>query len=182
VLIKLVIILLLSMSKQKQDHFMKLYEPVHHQFERFCRARAFGEMDFKDLMNDSLLIAYQKFDALKNEQSILPFLIGISIRVLGNFLQKKRPEQYFNSYEYTIRDEQTSPSEKADIYFLHKALAKLSIQNREVLILFEITGLSIKEIALLQNLSEAAVKQRLKRSRDLLRGLLTKETITVKDI
>lgn len=170
------------MSKQKQDHFMKLYEPVHHQFERFCRARAFGEMDFKDLMNDSLLIAYQKFDALKKEQSILPFLIGISIRVLGNFLQKKRPEKYFNSYEYTIKDEQTSPSEKADIYFLHKALAELSIQNREVLILFEITGLSIKEIALLQNLSEAAVKQRLKRSRDLLRGLLTKETITVKDV
>jgi RNA polymerase sigma-70 factor (ECF subfamily) len=65
---------------------------------------------------------------------------------------------------------------------LHKALAELSIQNREVLILFEITGLSIKEIALLQNLSEAAVKQRLKRSRELLRGLLTKETITVKDV
>ena len=70
-------------SKQQQN-FLKLYEPVHDRFERFCRARVFGNMEYQDLMNDTLLVAFQKFDTLKSEKAFLSFLIGISVRILAN--------------------------------------------------------------------------------------------------
>ena len=160
------------MSKEKQEQFMGLYQPVHDRFERFCRARCFGEMDHKDLMNDTLLIAFEKFETLQKEQSFLPFLMGISIRVLGNFLQKKKTEKYQQHFENTIQDQQSSPSEKADIYFLHLALSQLSSEKREALLLFEIIGMRVSEIAQLQNISEAAIRQRLKRSRIELADIL----------
>ena len=50
---------------------MKLYEPVHANFEKFCKARVYGEMDFQDLMHDSLLIAYKKFDKVTEPKAFL---------------------------------------------------------------------------------------------------------------
>jgi RNA polymerase sigma-70 factor (ECF subfamily) len=32
---------------------MEYYEPVHARFERFCKAKAYGRLDFKDLMHDA---------------------------------------------------------------------------------------------------------------------------------
>jgi RNA polymerase sigma-70 factor (ECF subfamily) len=78
------------MSKDKQAHFLLLYEPVHDRFERFCRARAFGEMDVRDLINETLLIAYQRMDTLRSEQAFLSFLFSISVNVLNNHHRKKK--------------------------------------------------------------------------------------------
>jgi len=64
----------------------------------------------------------------------------------------------------------------AEIYFLYKALAMLPEEQRECLVLFEITGFSIKEIMVIQNSSESAIKQRLKRGRAKLLELLTFES------
>ncbi len=87
------------MNSSKEKSFMKLYEPVHENFEKFCKARVYGEMDFKDLMHDTLLIAYKKFDTLFDSKSFLSFLFGISIRVLSNANKKKRPELWQNDSE-----------------------------------------------------------------------------------
>jgi RNA polymerase sigma-70 factor (ECF subfamily) len=49
-------------------------------------------------------------------------------------------------------------------------------EQREAIILFEIAGFSIKEIVVIQNASESAVKQRLKRGREKLVEILTYES------
>jgi RNA polymerase sigma-70 factor (ECF subfamily) len=64
------------MTSKKQKHFLKLYQPVHARFEKFCRARAFGDMPYEDLINDSLLIAFKKMEEIKNEKAFLSFLIS----------------------------------------------------------------------------------------------------------
>jgi len=45
---------------------MKIYEPFHAQFERFCKARVYGEMEYVDLINETMITAYQKFDVIKD--------------------------------------------------------------------------------------------------------------------
>ena len=45
------------MIKERQKRFLALYEPNHDRFERFCRARVYGRMEYQDLINESLLIA-----------------------------------------------------------------------------------------------------------------------------
>ena len=154
------------MSKQRQHRFLHLYRPVHDRFEQFCRARAYAEYPYEDLMNETLLIAYQKMDQVSSPASLLPFLIGISRKILANSRKKMRP---INSLHASGLDYVPDPLDQIDqqyeVEFLHHALAKLPPLQQEALILFEITGLSIKEIMDLQKSTEAAVKQRLSRGR-----------------
>lgn len=167
---------------KKQTHFLKLYEPIHNSFERFCRARVYGSMEYRDLMNESLLIAFEKLDSLKSEKAFLSFLIGISIRVLANYNKKKKEDSITTTEQLNLIDNNTKTDKDAEIYMLHKALNELPETQKEALILFEISGFSIKEVAKIQEASESAIKQRLKRGREKLTEILTFESLPKKEV
>jgi len=161
------------MTSKKQKHFLKLYQPVHARFEKFCRARAFGDMPYKDLINDSLLIAFKKMETIKNEKAFLSFLIGISTRILAN---SKRKMKAINVNEPAIFNQHPDPNnfieKQFEIELLYQSLAKLPELQKEAIILFEITGFSIKEIMEIQKSGESAVKQRLARGRKELAKII----------
>ena len=163
------------MSNKKKE-FMNLFEPIHARFERFCKARVYGEMDFRDLMQESVSVAFEKFDTLKDKKAFLHFLFGISIRILANSNRKMSEERMSTEHLNTQQIENYSEKqlEKEDLY---KALQLLPDLQREALILFEISGFSIKEIAELQEAGESAVKQRLLRGRQQLTQLLTEPQV-----
>lgn len=162
------------MNKRKQKEFLNLYEPIHDRFERFCRARVYGDMDYRDLMNETLLRAYQKFDELRAKEAFLSFLFSISVRILANNKRKRKENtDEFERKAMLAVSENSRTDQNADVYFLHKALAQLPDEQRECIILFEISGFSIKEIVEIQNTTESAVKQRLRRGRIRLKELLT---------
>lgn len=162
------------MLKRKHIRFLRLYDPVHKRFERFCQVRCYGEMAPEDLMNETLLIAYEKIDELQSKEAFLSFLCGISIRVLANNNRKMRPESAADFPKevtaYTLTDAE------AEKHFLYEALHMLQPDQQEAVILFEITGFKIREIAEIQNTTEDAVKQRLKRGRERLKEILTYES------
>lgn len=165
------------MIESKQDRFLRLYKPIHDRFERFCRARVYGDMEFKDLMNDTLLVAYEKLDTLKSEKAFLSFLFSISVRILANNHKKKKAETFESEEKFaSFSDESANTERDTEVYLLHKALALLPEDQRECLILFEISGFNIKEIAVIQNASQSAVKQRLRRGRLKLTEILTFES------
>ena len=168
------------MSKKKQEQFLALYEPIHDRFERFCRARVYGDMDFRDLMNDSLLVAFEKFETLRSKEAFLSFLFSISVRIIGNYHQKKKVERFQKEDNIlAIQDKNSNPQEQADVHFLHQALAQLPEEQRECILLFEIAGFSLKEIVEIQGASESAIKQRLKRGREKLAEILTFDASTL---
>ncbi len=153
---------------------MELYEPIHVRFEKFCKARAYGNFNFKDLMHDALVVAYERFDSLKKEDAFLHFLFGIAIRLLANENRKistERLSDHAQVYNYSVESDRTD--RMLEINLLYEAISKLPDQQKESIILFEISGFSIKEIAELQQSSEDAVKQRLVRSRKKLLELMT---------
>lgn len=160
------------MNTEKKKTFMLLYEPNHARFERFCKARVYGEMDFKDLMHDTVVIAFQKFDSLNDPKAFLSFLIGIAIRILANNKRKlDRSEMYVK--DISFRDfEDELHVRKMDADHLYAAMSLLPAVQRETLILFEILGYSIKEIADFHQAGESAVKQRLSRGRSALKEIL----------
>ncbi|MEM8523671.1 MAG: RNA polymerase sigma factor [Bacteroidota bacterium] len=162
------------MSKRKQDDFLELYKVVHNDFERFCRARAYHDMPYEDLMNETLFIAYQKLDQLEKRTSFLSFLIGISLRVLANSRRKKRAiaTNFEEHHHQNYIVEQDDFTRFSDVELLHFALSQLPKQQREAIILFEITGFSIREIMEIQSSGKSAVKQRLARGRKELAKIL----------
>ena len=72
--------------------------------------------------------------------------------------------------------DQSKADADAEVYMLHQALRHLSEEQRESIILFEISGIPIKEIAVIQETSESNVKQRLRRGREKLCKVLSFES------
>ena len=165
------------MSTSKQQSFMKLYEPVHERFEKFCKARVYGDFEFKDLMHETIIIAYNKFDQVSDEKGFLFFLFGICRRILANNNRKMNSINWDDSKEITSEFSINEGQKNLEVDDLHKALSQLPENQREAIILYEITGFSVKEIAELQNAGESAVKQRLARGRQQLLELLTEKTV-----
>jgi len=165
------------MGVSPQERFMALYRPVHDNFERFCRARVYGEMEYTDLINETLLVAFQRMNTLRDESAFLSFLFSIAVKILANSSRKRRTESLsFQDGERAPRSAVAASAEQAmAVDELHGALAKLPKAQRESLILFEINGFSIKEIMEIQDAGESTVKQRLKRGREKLRKLLQDE-------
>lgn len=167
----------MAQKSTRHIRFLALYEPVHSRFERFCRARCYGEMEPEDLINETLLLAYEKLDNLRADAAFLSFLFGISVRILANDKRKMRPESSEKIGEFGPFSTAQSPEQAADVHYLHQALAELPLEQREALILFEISGFSVKEVAEIQEVSEDAIKQRLRRGRQGLREILNYESV-----
>jgi len=162
------------MAEDKKIAFMKLYEPVHAQFERFCKARVYGQLDYKDLMHDTIVIAFKKFEDIKEKKAFLHFLFGIAIRILSNNKKKKSLEYRENLNTETKASTTLSDTERnIELEHLKIALSQLPDEQKEAILLFEVGGFSIKEITTLQKCSESAVKQRLSRGRQNLLAILT---------
>lgn len=159
------------MTQSKKQAFMELYQPIHENFERFCRARVYGDTDFKDLMHDTIVIAFEKFEKLEDPKAFLHFLFGISIRVLANTNRKQRLVHVTDEAQ-NVPDETLRADRNEDVHLLYQAMSRLPEEQREALALFEISGFSIAEIAELQNAGVSAVKQRLARGRKALLELL----------
>ncbi len=161
----------------KKKLFMELYEPVHGSFERFCKARSYGVCDFNDLMHDTLIIAFEQFDTLKNKEAFLSFLFSITNKVHANFRRKNKPMSFSevtgieNSPDHTFSIEKNFQHDE-----LYEALNKLPIDYRNCIILFEIAGFSIKETAEIQECTIDALKQRLSRGRKMLVEALSEKT------
>jgi len=162
------------MKENKQKEFLALYEPVHARFERFCRARVYGGMEYEDLMNETILVALEKLGTEKNPEAFLSYLIGIAIRILANASRKHKAETGVDEMVLTnVIDPGNETDHRAEIDLLYQTMTLLPDDQREALILFEITGFSIKEIAKIQDTGESAVKARLTRGRKNLASLLS---------
>ena len=162
------------MYNYEQKTTCLFHETLRARFERFCRARVYGRMEYKDLMNETLLVAYQKLDTLKSEASFLSFLFSISVRILANDKRKKKEElEVSDEVLRAFPDINANSDIDTDVTFLHQALNCLPEVQKEAIILFEIAGFNLKEITEIQEASLSAVKQRLKRGREKLTEILT---------
>lgn len=163
-------------DSEKKKEFMILYKELHGPLLRFARAMTRNREDAKDLASETILIAYENFHKVKNRQMFLSYLFSIATR-----LHKRRRWRLrlFGEYDETralqITADTLAPDSSLDIEALYIALDKLPSKMKETVVLFEISGLSIKEIVDIQGGTISGVKSRLVRGRELLKSLLSDE-------
>lgn len=171
------------MSNSKQKLFLSAYEQCHEPFLRYCSALSFGKMDTEDLVQDVLLSAYHHFDKIKEKDKLLHYLIRAAKNKMISKWRKKKPvEALTELHANRLLVQQMSPETVMDIQLLYRLLDKLPQSQKEALILFEISGFKIKEIAAIQNSKEAAIKTKLSRGRQKLKALLESNAISITSI
>jgi RNA polymerase sigma factor (sigma-70 family) len=164
------------------DHarFRRLLEPVYASALKFARHVSKSASEGDDLFQESLLRALTKLDRLRNEAAFKPWLYRIVISVHRNrsrrafwkrFVQESTPlvePDPATSGDYRVAD--WSPDAAEAARRARDALASLAPVYREAIVLFEIEGWQVDELAALYGVSASAVKSRLARGRAKLRA------------
>lgn len=143
-----------------------------------CRATAEGD----DLFQDAMLHAFTKLDALRDDAAARSWLYRIVItkhrsRARRAFWRRLIPladtdaDDRDPAVEELYRTEAWSPGAADANRRARAALARLPAAVREAIVLFEIEGWQVDEIATIQRSSASAVKSRLSRGRAQLRAL-----------
>jgi RNA polymerase sigma-70 factor (ECF subfamily) len=170
------------MSTAYQDEFLKLYEQIHERFTRHCGSLAYGLMQTEDLVNDTILVTLQKFSLIRDKNKLLPFMMAVAGNIMKNHWRKNRFKSPFDEEALKKLEARiNSPETALDVHYLYKALSTLHPKEKEAVLLFEVSGFSVKEIANIQHSNESAVKTRLSRARQRLREILSDEPANNKE-
>lgn len=171
----------MNTTNAKQELFMKLYNPVEGNLSAFCFAKTRNRDDAKELVSETVLCAYENLHTLKAEKAFLSFLFTIAsninkVRYKNNqrFVVSE-PELFEMMYSDTVQSDVLT-----DIKILYEALDKLPLLQKEAIYLYDILGMSQKEIAAIQNSTVINTKLRIHRGKKRLAEILRDETKPVK--
>jgi len=161
-------------NSQKIAEFMQLYKPVQHRLSAYCRVVTGNEGKAMDLIQDTIATAFESFEKLRDAESFLFFLFGIARNC---HLKQQRRMKFFGNQAGIKSSNIEIVSDDVemlhDVELMHKCIASLNSEQREVILQFHILGFSIREISERFTITEAAVKNRLMRGRENLRQLLS---------
>lgn len=153
---------------------MQLYRPVQHRLSAYCRVVTGSEEKAFDLIQDTLVAAFEDFGNLRDSGSFQFFLFGIARNC---HLKQQRRWKFFGKQTdikpVNIEVASDSIEMQYDVDLIHKSIARLNAEQRDVVLQFHIMGFSISDIAQNLTITEAAVKNRLVRGRENLRKLLS---------
>ena len=130
----------------------------------------------EDIVQDTFLSYYEKFEQFEERASLKTYLVRIVINKCKDYLKSWRyrkltlTNHFFGSKKEKIRAIETE--EKLDIA---DAVLALPIHLREVIIHYYYNELSVLEIATLLAISDNTVKTRLRRARQLLKQKLSED-------
>ena len=158
------------------QRLIALLEPFHEQAaataRRLCRSAADGD----DLYQETVLRAYEKLHTLRDESRFRSWFYATLLSRHRNRYRRvfwRRVLRWEDAFPDGAEPAGESGEGWADRIQSGDraacALASLPAEQREAVVLFEIDGHSIEEIAIMQRSSVSAVKTRLSRGRQRLR-------------
>lgn len=159
--------------QEKQQRFMTLFEPLQPRLQRFVLVMTRNEELARDIIGETILIAFERFHSVRDEKAFLSFLFTIATRIFREW--KRKHGTMVGASEETLAgllDPGISPDTATDIAAMYKALDLLPEKQREAVILFEVFGFSMKEIRDIQGGTGVGVRVRITRGRKKLAQLL----------
>jgi RNA polymerase sigma-70 factor (ECF subfamily) len=157
---------------EKQQRFMALFQPAQPRLQRFVLAMTRDPERTKDIVGETILIAFQRFETLRHDGAFLSFLFTIATRVAHRNARTGSMTTLDSDEAGQLADPSTPADVAADIGRLHAALQLLPEKQREAVLLFEIAGFSTAEVRDVQGGTLVAVRVRLARGRKRLAALL----------
>jgi RNA polymerase sigma-70 factor (ECF subfamily) len=159
-----------------RDRLHRLLAPVHDRALGFarhlCRSRADGD----DLYQEAVLRALRKLSGLRDDAAFRPWLYRVIISVHRNRCRREFWRRLVpldgGGDAVAERDYRTewSPAAARAADRARAALATLPAVQREAIVLFEVEGWQVDELAALYRVSASAIKSRLARGRAAMRA------------
>lgn len=154
-----------AMAQIVRHHYAFVY--------RFC-ARRLGPELAQDAAQETFLTAQKSIRRFDGSSSLSTWLLGIAHNHCRNLARKNRHEfSWPGEHEMETLSAESSEKVIVDRHALREALAKLSPEHREAVLLHELEGLSYEEAALVAGVPAGTIKSRLHYAFVQLRRALT---------
>ena len=156
----------------KREQFIAIISSEQESLRRFLLALCGGDrMEAEDIAQDAMIKAYIASDRFVERYKFSTWLFKIAY---NTFLDHKRLAK--NRATDLEAAAQMAGSQNADDAFayqdLYEAIGTLPLKEKSAILLFYVSGYSVKEISDITSCSLFAVKQQLSRGRDKLRQIL----------
>ena len=129
-----------------------------------------NDSDCGDVVQETLLKAYEKLPMLKEEKFFRTWITRILINECTGILRKRK-----NVIPYEDYMDNERLSEESRYHHLYMAIMELPEDLRILVTLYYIEGFSQKEISEILEIPEGTIKSRLSRARDFLKVQLSDE-------
>jgi RNA polymerase sigma-70 factor (ECF subfamily) len=127
-----------------------------------------NSIDSDDVFSEVFLAYFKKERTFESEEHRKAWLIRVTINCAKDLLAQRAQLQQL--HEETLPDQ---TARDADTYMdLHNAIEQLRPEYQEVIKLYYLDDLSVKEIAQILNKNENTIKTQLFRARDTLKSVL----------
>ena len=157
------------MTSLRHRRFLALLEPVLDRLERYAVAVYPDVQDAEDLVSETVLIAFERFDELSEPDRFFHFLLLIaSRRAKRRKFRERRMVKFDPALAKNLTARVASPELAAEVRIVRDALLLLPERTREAVVLFDVSDLSLEEIRTIQGGTLSGVKSRLKRGREQL--------------
>jgi RNA polymerase sigma factor (sigma-70 family) len=154
--------------------FAELYERHHQALYRYCRSIVRDEYDAQDALQSAMASAFAALRKGERDLAVRPWLFRIAHNESVSLLRRRRPLQV--AADELALAAPANVSQPAEVLEQRERLAALvgdlrglTIRQRSVLVMRELSGLSIAEIAAACSSTRGAVKQTLFEAREALR-------------
>ena len=131
--------------------------------------------DASDVINESILKAYEKLDKLKNEEVFKSWILRIVHNTAIELIRKNKDVINIEEVNNTLEVKESSDVETK--LTLRDAINKLKNPYREVIILFYYEDFSTEKISKITNANIFTVRKQLSRARKQLKVILKEENI-----
>jgi RNA polymerase sigma-70 factor (ECF subfamily) len=145
---------------------------------RLCMAFTGSQAESEELVQETLLAAFDAFPSYRGEGTVKSFVFGIARRICGRHVEMKsrREAKLRLVHDSTrARDASELALERERAQRARDALAKLKPSEREAVVLRYEGELSFRELAAACGVDEAAARKRVSRALSRLRADLGEE-------
>src|SRR5215470_8568996 len=117
----------------------------------YLRRLGVPEADVEDAVHDVFVVAHRRYGTYDRSRPLRPWLLGIAFRIAAQFRRQHRLEVSVADPEPERPDDARAPDEvvasRQASRRLQAALARLDIDQRAVVVMHDLNGISAPEIA-----------------------------------
>lgn len=131
--------------------FLDIFQAEYSYVVNSLRRLSIKEVDVEDLAHEVFLVVHQKLATFDTSRPLRPWLFGIAFRAASDFRRLARHHREVSHKHLEAEDDARPPDEQLYAHqaraLVLRALDDLDLDRRAVLVMCDIDGLAVPEIA-----------------------------------
>ncbi len=158
-------------QSQQKETTEQIWRELSDRLRQFVRSRIASAADVDDVLQTVFLRIHSRFDDLRNVDRLESWVFQIARNAVADHFRKRSDSQF--DVESLVDGPDDAGDVDAELAGCLGALIKrLPKDQQQALSMYELEGMSQKEIAIRESMSVSGVKSRVQRGRKMLEAML----------